>query len=365
MLQGFLFKTKSVLVVLSITLIAANIYLLVTTKELAKSYTNQQNEAQWFLYQLVKEFTELTAISSYSYLPGNKKEDVILHYKLTWSRFDILLSSRESRTFVTEHGYKDFFSRQFANFKQIEPYLAKVSTQYEAEQLSTQLNAIYAAVTEFISHNYRLNSPKHLARVEQVNTLTVVQLLLLAAMLICTGLISYIFYREASHHRKLSRTDSLTGIPNRLAFVEALKNMQKNSEFTLLILDLNGFKEINDSHGHQAGDETLVQIATRLLETIQPYDAKVYRMGGDEFSILIASCHHYEINPLLSHIDHCFNQSVWLEEGTQVKVGTSIGIARYPLDSDDIEQLLTLADQNMYEMKFARPKAFRATGSYS
>ncbi|GAL09681.1 transcriptional regulator CdgA [Vibrio astriarenae] len=88
-------------------------------------------------------------------------------------------------------------------------------------------------------------------------------------------------------------------------------------------------------------------------------------MGGDEFSILIASCHHYEINPLLSHIDHCFNQSVWLGEGKQVKVGTSIGIARYPLDSDDIEQLLTLADQNMYEMKFARPKAFRATGSYS
>ncbi|CAM4174686.1 GGDEF domain-containing protein [Vibrio agarivorans] len=352
MLQGFLLKTKSILTFCSIVLIAANVYLLVSTKDIAKAYSSKQNEAHWFLYQLVKEFTELSALTPYAYLSASTKQQTQLQYELTWSRFDILLHSRESERFITERGYTIFFSEQFSNLQKLESDFAKLETKYDAEQLSVRLNSIYQAVIQFIANNYRLNSPKHLARVSEVNTIAIIQLLLLGTLLLCFGLVTYIFYQDAKYHRQLSRTDTLTGIPNRLAFIEAIKTLRKSKEFTLLILDLNGFKTINDNLGHKAGDETLIQISKRLLEAIQPYKATIYRMGGDEFSILMQGCSHQMINPLLSHIEHCFEQGIVLEDGRAISIGTSIGMSRYPIDSQSIEQLLSIADGNMYRMKF-------------
>jgi diguanylate cyclase (GGDEF)-like protein len=164
---------------------------------------------------------------------------------------------------------------------------------------------------------------------------------------------------EAKAHvaelRRRGNEDVLTGLPNRhwiQAYLpQALRHAEERGEsLALLFIDLDGFKKVNDTGGHGAGDELLKHAAMRLHEAIRPHD-KVVRFGGDEFIIIIESIEHrIDAAHVADRVQHAFQQAFRLSQGVY-SVGTSIGISLFPTDGSDASTLLEKADIAMYSVK--------------
>lgn len=157
--------------------------------------------------------------------------------------------------------------------------------------------------------------------------------------------------------------DALTHLPNRSYFnatVEQLviKAQEANSEFSLLFLDLDGFKSVNDTLGHQAGDELLRNVGARLMSAVREGDI-VSRLGGDEFVILLSDVEDKElIKGVCQRIIDEVSLDYWID-GNDVAVSTSIGIARFPFDGKTSSELVERADQALYVSKHSGKRTFR------
>lgn len=155
--------------------------------------------------------------------------------------------------------------------------------------------------------------------------------------------------------RQMAYHDSLTGLPNRQMFHERLaKSMQWADEhdqmIALLFLDLDGFKTINDTYGHDIGNLLLKAVAQRLCHCLRGSDT-VARLGGDEFVVLLPGIPSLQdvIRVAEKILETLANPFVL--EGNHIPISTSIGVSMYPLDDDDAEELLKKADFAMYEAK--------------
>jgi diguanylate cyclase (GGDEF)-like protein len=164
---------------------------------------------------------------------------------------------------------------------------------------------------------------------------------------------------------ELAQTDILTGLPNRAFFLEQLKRAGSHQRhltgvFTVLMLDLDRFKNVNDSLGHAAGDALLSQVAVRLRSALREEDV-LARLGGDEFAIIQAGQHDQRAHAidLASRLSRLIAEPFQLP-GHQVEIGTSIGIAMAPEHGDDREQLLKKADLALYRSKSAGRNCFTA-----
>lgn len=150
--------------------------------------------------------------------------------------------------------------------------------------------------------------------------------------------------------------DCLTGLANRTLlkdrFQFAVERVKRSGRsFALLMVDLNDFKSINDSHGHAAGDAVLVATAGRLVAAVRASDT-VARLGGDEFVLIIESV---DDSQELAHVSRklvsTLSGSITLATGVVVHVGASVGLAMYPDHGVDLNDLLFAADQAMYDCK--------------
>jgi diguanylate cyclase (GGDEF)-like protein len=162
---------------------------------------------------------------------------------------------------------------------------------------------------------------------------------------------------------ELAQTDILTGLPNRAFFLEQLNEAASHEQwnrgaFSILMLDLDRFKNVNDSLGHAAGDELLRQVAVRLKSALRATDV-LARLGGDEFAIIQAGCPDQRAGSidLATRISKLIAEPFQLP-GHQVEIGTSIGIAFSPEHGDDQEQLLKKADLALYRSKSAGRNCF-------
>lgn len=149
--------------------------------------------------------------------------------------------------------------------------------------------------------------------------------------------------------------DALTGLPNRILFIDRLNqsiNMAQSLEQSIAVLciDLDNFKEINDSLGHNIGDKILIEVSKRLLSIIQLSDT-LSRLGGDEFAIVINNLESLdEISNIIAHCMDSFKEP-FLIEGNTLHISMSVGISIYPNDGDDAQSLLKNADAAMYKAK--------------
>lgn len=149
-------------------------------------------------------------------------------------------------------------------------------------------------------------------------------------------------------------TDSLTGAASRSGLQgRADAWLQSDAPFALMVLDLDGFKSVNDQHGHAAGDAVLIAVAQRLRRLTTAHDL-VARLGGDEFAILVGGRKgRAALSELAERLVAEGGQSIDFE-GRPVAVGMSIGIARSPRDGDTLANLLRAADMAMYHCKQQR-----------
>jgi len=160
----------------------------------------------------------------------------------------------------------------------------------------------------------------------------------------------------------LSYHDALTGLANRRMFEEYSQEIislaqREGKKVTVLFMDLKHFKQINDIHGHQVGDEVLRIIGSRLEKSLRESDL-ISRFGGDEFVIILYDCSSEDLNRLLERIIRVVEEPVEIA-GEIFRISCNIGVARYPDDGTEIDQLIRKADMAMYRAKSKSLKALQ------
>lgn len=149
--------------------------------------------------------------------------------------------------------------------------------------------------------------------------------------------------RSIGHERILARTDELTMLPNRRRLISEIQNFATR-EGSLMLLDLDGFKPVNDTYGHEVGDKVLQQVAQRFDRAL-PSTALLARLGGDEFGVLVDGT-----NETVMEIALALRGTLsypFVIDGDHISIGVSIGIA----DNDGADDLLLRADNAMYAAK--------------
>ena len=159
--------------------------------------------------------------------------------------------------------------------------------------------------------------------------------------------------RQLEYHR--ASHDPLTGLPNRQLFTDRVRTalaQRRNGRLVLCFIDLDGFKHVNDLHGHATGDELLKAVAATLQEAVRAGDT-VARLGGDEFAVLLTQARDADEAALVAQ--RMVERVAALQNiaGKSVQIGASIGLAMHPLHGRDCEPLLASADRAMYRAKAA------------
>ncbi|MGY2066377.1 putative bifunctional diguanylate cyclase/phosphodiesterase [Blastococcus sp. SYSU DS0619] len=168
-------------------------------------------------------------------------------------------------------------------------------------------------------------------------------------------------FREVRGYNQVkleSRTDELTGLANRRSLLEQAQRVvaaaRRERPAALLLLDLDGFKEINDSLGHTAGDDLLRQIGPRLRRSLRSGDV-LARLGGDEFAVLMPAAEPAEARALAWRLSDLLHAPFTVAD-VRLHVGVSIGVATTPAPAATVEELLHCADVAMYSAKRARER---------
>ncbi len=205
------------------------------------------------------------------------------------------------------------------------------------QSLAVPIIAVFAALLVLL-----LGSQSHVS---------VLALLLASATLIVAA--APLVFRQRMLHR-ITRTDELTGLPNRRALYADAPSRLKNrgtKPQALMLLDLDRFKEVNDSLGHDVGDLLLMQVADRLRRELGPTDL-LSRLGGDEFAVLLDDSERDNAVHTASAIADSLAEPFMLE-GITLQTSASIGIALFPSQGSDLRLLLRKADMAMYKAKSA------------
>ncbi len=162
--------------------------------------------------------------------------------------------------------------------------------------------------------------------------------------------------QEAAYYESIASHDPLTGLSNRLMLSDRLhqaiaRSRRTGSRIAICYLDLDGFKEVNDRFGHQAGDRVLVETGRRLSHCVRSEDT-VARLGGDEFVVIFSDlgCHEGYVN-LLRRLLEVISKPYLLADGCQVQLSISIGVTGYPQEERDPWALIQQADESLYEAK--------------
>ena len=161
----------------------------------------------------------------------------------------------------------------------------------------------------------------------------------------------------------MARHDQLTGLPNRFLFNDRLQQAliqakRRKSQLALMYLDLDDFKFVNDTHGHEAGDALLVSAGQRMTACVRESDT-VARMGGDEFTILLGDIQGREnITRIADLLIKSLGEPFPVDQG-ECSIGVSIGIAVYPDDGETLDILMSRADLALYQVKREGRNAYR------
>jgi diguanylate cyclase (GGDEF)-like protein/PAS domain S-box-containing protein len=156
--------------------------------------------------------------------------------------------------------------------------------------------------------------------------------------------------------------DLLTGLPNRMLFKDrfsvAIAQAQRaHKKLVVIFLDLDRFKEVNDTLGHDAGDGLLCAVGNRLIDLVRKTDT-VARMGGDEFLLLLPDMGQVDDAIATAQKVQDVLQAPFIVEGQEILIGASMGIAIYPDDGTDVDSLVSHADKAMYEAKQGRRHSY-------
>jgi diguanylate cyclase (GGDEF)-like protein len=186
---------------------------------------------------------------------------------------------------------------------------------------------------------------------------------------VAVGMILLLLEEQIAHNRHLALHDALTGLPNRRLFQDRLASAMERARRTgvqaaLLIVDLDHFKQVNDTLGHHAGDVLLQKVAALFGTRVRRSDT-VARTGGDEFAIILEAPTSREEATLVGQtLLDLLNEPMPLKDHV-VRVGASLGVAVFPDDAEEMETLCITADLRMYDHKRIRESVANQDPSHS
>ena len=170
-----------------------------------------------------------------------------------------------------------------------------------------------------------------------------------------TGLLNKKLNEERNRFEHKASHDDLTGIPNRFEFFRRLRSVTETAaeldhKVGVVYLDLDGFKPVNDLHGHHMGDEALKIVANRLTQVLRLSDTTA-RLGGDEFGLILPGIHvPHDIEVIMPKVLAAIKEPMFVGDAEIVVYG-SCGVSIYPDDSEDYNALCRYADTAMYRAK--------------
>jgi diguanylate cyclase (GGDEF)-like protein len=189
----------------------------------------------------------------------------------------------------------------------------------------------------------------------------------LPKFVVAVGMMLLLLEDQIEHNQHLALHDPLTGLPNRRLFEDRMasaleRSRRTGAQMALLVVDLDYFKQVNDTLGHHIGDQVLQRVASIFTERVRRSDT-VSRTGGDEFSLILEEpTNREEAEKVGSSLRQLLEAPLELGDH-EIQIGASIGIAVYPEDADELEALCIVADRRMYEAKHYNQRLNQAAPS--
>lgn len=310
---------------------------------------NSQNEVAWYVLQLNKEYAEFHHLLHRYSVGTSDHNDMMLQYEILWSRFKTILTNTHISHIYHFDGAYHQISKQFDYIQSIEPQLLALQPGNADSDLSKQVKDNYENLVVFLSHKFRLSSGDLLKKVKATHAMKMLIYFLLCAIVLLGGILLWSLWQESKSMRKLAMSDTLTGIHSRLWLNHQLTELIDTKQpFRFYLIDLDGFKLVNDTLGHHAGDTLLKTVANRLA-ALSGEHYHVARMGGDEFAVIELLAVQHEIN-ISQKLLNSFQQPALLN-GKPFAISASIGSSEYPLNASSMSEVLQQADFAMYEVK--------------
>ncbi|WP_139684210.1 diguanylate cyclase domain-containing protein [Vibrio tasmaniensis] len=327
---------KVVVLSLAVVVLTINIYSVTRINDINKSFSTRQNEATWFVFQLVKEYANFLMVSRSETIDY---DELWLAYDITWSRFDILINSTESSNFIKSANFKPYFSAEFDKFKSLESSIKLVSQGLlPKESLQKKVDICYHTLVDFINDKFRLQSPvieENTSMVDNLVTVHRISSVFLVGILLLTGII---FYMDFSIKRKLYSTDFITGFRNRISLMKFVKNSySKDKNFDLYFVRIRNLTEINQKYGLEYGD-LVVSSAAKSLTSKIPESTISFRSSGSQFLFFIPD-HLYASD----EIQEKFNDvlSDYISAGNLELMIDAVVRHKKNISSQDMMELLT------------------------
>ncbi|WP_394150385.1 diguanylate cyclase domain-containing protein [Vibrio maritimus] len=274
---------KIILATITACVLAVNVITIDRINQINEDLSDRKNEATWFILQLVKEYSNFI---TQSHIKPLRKDEIWLAYDLTWSRFDIILHSKESSKFIEQASYQAFMEAQFDKFKALEKSLVLLDTQPEIQDaLKQRIEVNFEEIVHFINEKFQIESPITEKNRTELERLLMYQKASTVALIVLFLLISCIFWIDSRLRKTLQRKDALTCLLNRTALTNDIKSQLKQPYYHLLSVRILNISEINHKYGIDYGDVLIKVTADRLLNSINA-DYSLYRYSGSQFIIL-------------------------------------------------------------------------------
>lgn len=274
-------------------------------------------------------------------------DDLMSAYDLTWSAYDILFERSKNTYFVKNDLRLIKLKQYFLVFKESIPLKAELS----GDQLTSALRDAQQAhrySVELLNSEYQGNAQQTQLRNVELVYLNKIMIISLLGLTASGGFFLFIILRERHQMAYLAYHDPLTSIGNRSAIKEEITLLQhEHADFCAILIDIDGFKSINDSFGHDIGDKLLITLTLKMSEVCGDKNF-VGRLGGDEFAVVYTAKGSVE-QIVMKLLD--ITKSPIEIEGCQCDVGLSIGISHSQHKHRSWVDILKEADNAMYQAK--------------
>lgn len=334
---------------------------------LTRSVVDTNSEASWSLTQTRFELERMLHAIDNAAGPNADPTHLQMRFDVLWSRADALRSGLDGASVrALPHATK--------LLDRLQGTLERHAAALDAASLSTlrtELVEIQPDLNELLLQNLQGSAKKHSVLQQRLVDLRNSGWLALGGLVGSAGILMFLLYREIANTRRLlARTeesrariehlahhDALTGLPNRRLFEDRLVQAlavaaRARRRLALLYLDLDGFKDINDSLGHRAGDELLRAVAERLAGTVRGGDT-IARLGGDEFAVIQIELRSAPDAAVLAERLMAAAARPLRIGQHDIAIGASVGIALFPDDGSTADELRANADVALYSAKSA------------
>ena len=359
------------LLVVAVLVFAASLLLIAGRLErLTRNVSEATTESGWSVFQARFELERLLHVL-------DRAPDAVdaaglrTRYDLFWSRLETLRTGADSQPFRDLPGAEELLQRLLATLAGAAPAVEPPLDRARLARLSADLAADQDDLQRLMLDLLQRSATQHSELQQNLRELRPIGWLALGGLLTSAAILVFLLLREVRRTRQLlARTeelrdriqhlahhDALTGLPNRRLFEDRLVQAlavaaRARRRLALLYLDLDGFKEINDSLGHRAGDELLRTLAERLATTVRGGDT-IARLGGDEFAVIQIELRTATDAAILAERLMAAAAKPIRVGQQDLTIGTSIGIALYPDDGGTADELRANADVALYSAKSA------------